>query len=450
MLPSLRTTLVIAISALPALAQNAKLKNELKTKEAAAKKDPDQLLAVAKWAAENSLADEAKRIYQAILKIKPDHKGANEGLGNELVEGKWLSGKEADALRKKAAAAENATKGLVEIGGAWVEKDKVDDAKRGIFWFDKEVVTKEELLALQSGKVRHPDTGQIIDAKDLEKAKGDYYPVGNDKWVDLKEADTFHSDLKQPWIVRTRTGLFVSTLARTKIQELGVQLDRGVDRVAPLLGNRVVTGAHRPIVIVAATESEFRDFATTFGDGKDACGTFLMREEAHMRLPYIGDVQPAICFNQKDWANNYIRHCAAMSYAHGVAEEAGIDLPFWFLHGIGSYASRFLSDAEGGGFAKAYLKRGPVRNLKGFFAGFDISGEMDPNEIGYNIFLAGLLVSFAANGGETKITETMQAISTCLGTGKGNFDKLVSTLQSELIAAEAKINDYMQKLAAKA
>ena len=120
----------------------AQLKQELKTREAAAKKDPDALYEVGKWAAEKALAAEAKRLYQAVLKMKSDHAGANEGLGNELLDGKWLPAKEVEAVRKKAQAAEFAAKGLVEVDGIWVEKDKVAEAKRGVFTHEGGLVTR--------------------------------------------------------------------------------------------------------------------------------------------------------------------------------------------------------------------------------------------------------------------------------------------------------------------
>jgi hypothetical protein len=436
--------------AAPAFAQD-KLKNELKAKEAAAKKDPDQLFEVGKWAADKSLVSDSKRIYQAVLKIKPDHAGANEALGNELVEGKWLPAKEADALRKKAIAAENAAKGLVEVGGIWVEKDKADEAKHGIFHYENDIVTKEEMLAFQAGKVRHPETGEIIDAKHLEQAKNNYFPISNGRWVDQKEADTWHSDLKRPWIVRTQCGLFVSTLSLSKIDELKILVDQGIRRVEALLGSKVLAATHRPVVFVAATQSEFQDLGTALGDGTDACGTYLTREDAKMVLPFVGETRPAVCFNEKGWVSNYIRHCAALAYAHGVSEEAGVDMPLWFLHGIGSISSRFMTDAEAGGFAKQFQKDGKITGIKAFFASFAINGEMEAHEIQYNLFKAGLMLSFATTGGDAKVTETMQALTSLLaGTSKGNFEKLLTKLQGQLIDSEAAINAHFQKLIAKA
>jgi hypothetical protein len=448
-----RLLLALALGVLPALAQSpSQLKNELKTKEAAAKKDPDALFEVGKWAADKALAADAKRIYQAIVKLKPDHAGANEALGNALVEGKWIPVKEADALRKKALAAEYAAKGFVEVDGVWVPKDQADDAKKGIFHHESELVTKDEMIGLQAGKVRHPETGELIDARHLEKAQNKYYPVGSEgRWVDLKEADTYHSDVKRPWLVRTRHGTLISTLGLAKITELQQQLDAGVDRVAPLLGGKVPPPTLRPVVLVAATESEFRDYGQTLGDGTDACGACLIREEAKLVVPGIGAVRGAVCYNEKTWGPLNVRHAAALAYAHAVASMGDAELPLWLLHGIGSYTSRFQTDSDAGWLGKPHLQRGGVRNLKSFFQGFAISGDMESTAIAYNLYQAGLCIAFAAQGGDQTCTEAMKAVTASLSSGaKGAAAKAIAKLETDLIAAEPKIAAYLQQLIAKA
>ena len=57
----------------PATAQaNAKLKQELRSRETAAKKDADKLFEVAKWAKAQKLQEDATRILNAVLKLKPE------------------------------------------------------------------------------------------------------------------------------------------------------------------------------------------------------------------------------------------------------------------------------------------------------------------------------------------------------------------------------------------
>ena len=451
MLQLLRCCIVVLLALATASGQSAaQLKNELKTKETAAKKDPQKLYEVGVWAKEKALAADAKRLFESVIKIKPDHAGANEALGNQLVEGKWIAAKEAEALRKKALAADlDVALGCI-LGGVWVEKDKAADAKRGVYWFDGEVVSKDELVALQSGKVRHPDTGELIDGKSLEKAQGKYYPIGGDRWVDVKEADTFHSDSRRPWIVRTKHGLFVSTLALNKIEESKALVDAAVEKVQPIVGKRVVPAALRPVVLVAATDSEYRELGQAFGHGVDAAGAFLMGEEGALTLPLVGEVKAAICFNHKDWGQFYIRHCAAMAYAHGVAEDGGHDLPLWLLYGVGAVTSRFDSDHDAAWFGKQHVQKGGVRNLKAFFAGFTISGDMESTDIDYNIFQAGLLLAYCLNGGDAKAAEALKGVTDVLsGEAKGSLDKAVSKLQAQLIEDEAKVVAFLQQILAK-
>ena len=76
---------------------------------------------------------------------------------------------------------------------------------------------------------------------------------------------------------------------------------------------------------------------------------------------------------------------------------------------------------------------------------------MESTAIDYNMYQSGLLLAYAAKGGDAKVTETMQAVTACLaGTAKGNFDKTLTKLQTQLIEAEPKVAAYMQTLIAKA
>ncbi len=218
---------VLALLALlaPATAQAEKierasdvLKKELKAKEAAAKKDPEALCAAAAWAAEKGLGAESKRIYEAVLKIKPDHPKAHEALGNVLHEGKWVAKKELEERRKQALLAEMAAKGLVDVDGIWVDKADVDDAKRGVYRHDGEFVTKAEKLALTTGKVRHPVTGELIDQQRLEDAKAGNFPLGGDAWGDEAKADEHHANpAKEPWVFRSSFVTIVSRMPLAKV-----------------------------------------------------------------------------------------------------------------------------------------------------------------------------------------------------------------------------------------
>jgi hypothetical protein len=453
MISPFRLSFVLALLACPVFAQStAELKKELRNIERTAAKDPEALFEAGKWAAEKSLDADAKRLFEKVLKAAPEHVGANEALGNELFDGKWLPAKEAEKLRQKAMAAEYAAKGFKEVDGVWVEPDQVDDAKRGVFHHDGESVTKEQKLALMNGMVRHPETGRLIAAEFLEKAQNGYYPISDDRWVDRAEADKYHSELSRPWIVRSHYATLTSTLPLEKLLELKIHADQGQEKVAPLFGGRVVTPAKRPVVIIAKTEAEYKNYGNAFGDGTDVSGSFLMSADGERAsVPLQGEVRAAICHNEKDWGPRWIRHAAAIGYVNAIAEEEGADLPLWFVHGVGSLSSRFDNDSDAGWFGKQTMARGGVGSVKAFFNGFAINGEMENTAVAQNVFVAGLMLSFATRGGNADVTESMVELTDALsGKSRGNIVKLIDKLEKKLIKAEDGITAHLKELIAKA
>ena len=443
---------LLALLATPIAAQSAAiLKKDLRQKETAAKKDPDAIYEVGNWAKEHKLEKDAVRLYTKVLKIAADHAGANLALGNELVEGKWLPAKEAKKLRDKVLEAEFSAKGFKKIDDIWVEESEVEDARQGIFHHDGQTVSRDEKIALQAGKVRHPMTGELIDATELEKAKTGYFPLRGGKWGDQKEANQFHSEISRPWLIRTQSAQIMSTLPIEKIEELKINVEQGIEKVSPLFGGRVVTPAKRPLIIIAKTQTEYREYATALGDGTDVAGAFLIADEAEFSIRSQGKIRPAICENHKDWGLRYIRHAAALAYINAIAEEAGADLPLWFVHGVGSYTSRFENDSDGGWFGKQHVAKGGVSNIKSFFSTFALNSDLDSPQIAFNLFQAGLMLSFATSGGNKEVTDAMVAVTDALsGKGKGGVGKAITNLEKLLAGAQDEVVEHLKKLIAKA
>jgi hypothetical protein len=443
-LPSL--LLALAALAAPAFAQTpAQIKAELRTKEAAAKGDANALFEVGQWAAEKDLDQDATRIWKAVLKLEAGHEGANRALGNDEFEGKWMPAKQADALRKKAQEAEYREKGLVQVNGIWVEKEHVEDAKRGVFHHEGELVSKDEKRALMAGWVRHPHTGQLIPADQAEKAEKRYFPVAGNRWVDEKEADNWHSDLKRPWAVRSAYCTLVSTLPLATIEKLKNEADRGVERVQPIIGTANLRPTNRTIVIVCASRNELNELGAAVSDEDSSAGVFLAKQPVEMTG--LGDVFPAICENDANWGERNVRHAAAISYARGVAAEADAELPLWFLQGIGGFTSRFQVDSDGGWFGKLQMQRGGLRSLKTFFTNY---GFGDGTDIDSNLYEAGLLIAFAAQAGDTKATAALQDVTKALEErNKAGIDKAMGSLEKCLADSQQAVEAYLQQLIAK-
>ena len=443
---------ILALLAAPAAAQSkSKLKKELKGMERAAKKDPDQLFEAGKWAKDNGLDKDAKRIWQRVLKFAKDHEAANVALGNEQLDGVWMPAKQAQKLREKALEAEYTAKGYKKIDGIWVEPEKVKDARGGTFWHDGEKVTRDQKVAYQNGQVRHPVTGQFIKKEELQKAESGYFPLGGGKWGDKAEADKFHSDVRTPWMVRTSYATIVSTLPLDKIEEIKRFADQGHETVMPLFGGRELTPALRPVLVVAKTRAEYVEYGTNLGDGTDVVGAFLIRDDAEMRLPDQGVVRPAICNNDKDWGTRYLRHAAAIAYVNAVASEAGADVPLWFVHGCGTLASRFENDRDAGWFGKQHMAKGGVGPIKSWFSNYDLSADLSTKEIDFNLFQAGLMLAYGMRGGDAEATEALMGVTNAMSAdGKGSAGKALTAFEKLLDAKKEGVVAYLNKLIEKA
>lgn len=353
---------------------------------------------------------------------------------------------------KDAAAAKKAeemkAKGFVEVDGTWVEKDRVEDAKNGIFHFDGQTVTKGEYLAMQDGRVRHPITGELIPAAAVEEARGRKFPTSGDgAMADEKAADAFHSDASHPWILTRRDYVLVSTLPLAKLESLREHAERGLTRVRPVLGSIEPIPTARPTILVASSQDEFVQYGTSIGDGGSAYGGFLAREEAQMQLPHQGGVRPSVALWDDSWGPYYLPHAAGLAYVHSVCVTCGeIELPGWLLHGIASLGSRFESPATGAWFCQSMAKAGGFQALDSWFKDFKISGDMEPDAISRNLTQAGLVLDYCMQGGEAKATAALQALTQAfVDRNPVAVKKATKALQAALVESQPGIEKYLQK-----
>ncbi|GAB4135950.1 MAG: hypothetical protein Fur0037_00060 [Planctomycetota bacterium] len=428
----------------------AKLKAELRKMEAAAKRDPDALFKAGKWAQDKGLTMDARRIFKAVLKIDPNHEGANTALGNRLYEGKWLPEKEVEELRKKAMRAEYQAKGWVEVDGVFVPPDEVQDAKKGIFHHGSEIVSRAEKLEFLAGARRHPITGEIVPAAEIEQAGKGLFKIAAGKWVPAEEANRFHQNPEHPWLYRTNYFTLVSTLSLDTLDKVKLSVDQAYETVSRFLGGVAPKPNHRPGIFVAATRDEYMSLGQSIGDETSAYGAFLCAERARLKLPFQDEVRAAACnWAEKGWGEYYAMHAAGLAYLSSLLQDIGGEVPLWFEHAFGSYASRFPNSTISGFFGELHIQKGGVRNLKSWFHSYGINGEMESKDIDYNIYQAGLMLAYATSGADPKVTDAMLAITKRFADGKGQgLDKDVSRLEDLLVAHEKDIQAFLQKLAA--
>ena len=351
----------------------------------------------------------------------------------------------------KAEAAKRAeemkAKGLVEVGGEWVAKDHVADAKRGLFHFDNQRVTKDEYRAMSAGKVRHPITGELIAADALDRARGRSFPIGPDqRWVEEKDADKFHSEIDQPWVLTTQYYVLVSTLPIAKIEALREHADRAITRLRPVVGLSEPLPTSRPTIIVAATQYQFVDYGKRIGDETSAYGAFLAREEAKVNLQNQSELRPAVCMWDESWGPYYVPHAVGLAYVNGLCVSSDCEVPMWFLHGMASLGSRFETANTGTWFCQSMAKAGGMKNLDKWFKGYSIDGDMEPDAISSNLTQAGLLIDYCTAGGEKDATAAMVAITEAFQQEKGPaIEKAVKTLQAVLGKQQDEVEKYLQK-----
>lgn len=421
------------------------LKRELKTKETAAKKDPEALCAVAAWAAEKGLGAESKRLYEAVIKIKPDHAKAQEALGNVLHEGKWVAKKELEEKKKQALLAEMTAKGLVEVDGVWVDKADVEDAKRGVYRHDGEPVSKAEKQALTTGKVRHPVTGELIDQKHLEDAKAGKFPLAGDEWGDEAAADAFH-EKRDPWVFRASFCTVVSRMPLAKVREMATQVDAAWARVAEVFGGTLPQPKHRPVVIVAATQSEYADLGARLGDESSSSSAFLAMTEGRVRMPMLGETRPAVCDGTGALGVYSARHAAGLAFAIGNAMDLGLDAPAWFLHGVGSLTSRLHLPSDAAHYARQDIQNGGVSDCKALCKNFSFRG--DDGSRRHILFQSGLMLDFALKGRDENAKAALaEFAAACKARNREAAKTAITKLEEALAAAQQKLVAYEQELA---
>jgi hypothetical protein len=139
-------------------------------RKALAPRDADGRVALALWARENGLPKERAALLEEALAIDADHAAANEALGREKVDGKWVSTAEIAALAEEKDSAAKKSSGLVQYGGRWVTSEERDALEKGLKLRDGKWMTEDEIMALD-GLVRFK--GRFVkkaDLPSLEKA----------------------------------------------------------------------------------------------------------------------------------------------------------------------------------------------------------------------------------------------------------------------------------------
>ena len=135
-----------------------------------------------------------------------------------------------------------------------------------------------------------------------------------------------------------------------------------------------------------------------------------------------------------------------MAYASAMAADAGVELPLWFIRGVGGYAERFYTDATAAHFGRGHLEKGGVIGMNSFLKNFAINGELDARSIGANIYQAALVLDFADRGGEKACKPAFQALVAAFEKGGKDVEKAIKDLEKALTGKDKELREYLAAL----
>jgi hypothetical protein len=432
--------------AAPIAAQDiAKLREELATKQEAAQGDATALFDLAKWAKEKGLVRESRAILKKVVELEPEHEEARGMLGFVKYEGEWMTKSKARIMQRKAFEAEQRAKGLVKVDGLWIPEAEEEEAKKGLFRHEGNIVSREEKKAFMAGQVRHPRTGEFIDGQQIEQAKSGLFPIGDGKWGNEQEANEYHTDLQHPWVVRFPHCTIVSTYSLQGIENISFHAESAITGVMTLFGNKDPMPGHRPVIIVASGIEQYNQLGNDIGAEGSAYSAFISEQE--MDFPGLGLVRPIVCNWQDDtWGVYFLRHGAGLAYVYGICADAEIDPPVWFLRGVAGLAERYYDDSIKAWFGSQHEQAGGVNELGPWFDTYEISPNLEWTMLSYNIFQAALVLDYAMKGGDEEATKAVQAVTAAFNENGPAAEEALANFRTVMATKEDEVRDYLSKV----
>lgn len=415
--------------------------------------DADELFALALWAERKGLAPESRRILRQVIKLVPSHEAAHKALGHVQYEGHWLTKQEADALaakkraadrkaelaRKRKEEADYRKRGYVQHKGEWIKKSDLRYARFGLVRHEGRWVRRSDKQALAANKVRHPQTGTWISKAAYEKAQQGLFELGGE-WAPVDRANKFHSTWDDPWEIWTDNIIVKTTIPLDKAKQIAQEAESAVPMARNLVFDPTLPLPERIVVYACKSASDYRDFgARTDATGFSAYGCYYTGE---------GDEKFVVCnYGQRDWGPYYLKHAVGLGVGATLLVPAGLEPTHWLLTGLGSYVERWYDPDGVQHFGKQYLAKGGVRGMRSFSKRFRIGADQTPADMEWNIYQAGIIVSFLAKGGNKSTRKAWDKVREAIQEGKG-FSKALKAFERSIIRAEDDIKEHLEKIMA--
>ncbi len=231
-------------------------------------RDADGHFKLGLWCQTEGLVSQAKKEFQAAIKVDPDHEGARTALGFERVDGQWLDekGKRAYLAAKEEEEAKAA--GKVKWKDAWVDAEDLEYLKKGLVKVGDEWLSPEDKAKLDQGLVR---VGGRFVTKEEKEALEQGKVLVDGKWISKEEANRIHSDWENAWQIQTEHYLIRTNKDYDFAQKMGEEAEKCYALMKEFLGGLEPKTSGKPLsVYILATIDEYNAFGTQFAPGDEA------------------------------------------------------------------------------------------------------------------------------------------------------------------------------------
>jgi hypothetical protein len=198
--------------------------------------DAEAIFEFGRWLEENEWASRARRAYEEVLDLDPDHRGARRALGYSLYEGAWVS---PDELNRR--------KGLIEFEGRWYTKHDLDELKKQIEGDEKLRNALAERRQVNDKLNKIVRRFATLEKKQRQAAYDDLYRYAEE--LNSPELRKYADDTKA-WFDEQARVICASYLARTEIHAVHTKLKQPIENFSTNLGAAIaIIAAQNPVTI---------------------------------------------------------------------------------------------------------------------------------------------------------------------------------------------------------
>lgn len=289
-------------------------------------KDVKAHWALAEWLKKEKSYREYRQQLKKVVSIDPDHAAARKALKHVKFDGQWVKKSELKKLQRAKQKANMKASGRVKYKGKWVTPDEKTKLELGFVQHEGRWLPAYASTFIKKGFQLHE--GEWLKPKSIEKRKANLYRVGR-KWVDVAEANTFHSDDDTPWKFELVDATLQSTAPWAHINDAKQKAAKACEWL------REFGFGHGP-------KKRFNILVFGAAEGYHQAQTEVQAETMHFAYhsaSFGGVYNPALdaatCYKLRpDYDTRYLVHAIGETwYTKSLPENAHRHL--WFMLGVG-------------------------------------------------------------------------------------------------------------------